>query len=76
VLDLRVHLLLVIVIPGHGGIDLCQREVRMVLLNRIGIPPVRLAPVSRPCPPPRHSTVARFQAALAAQRVTDALLVR
>jgi hypothetical protein len=39
-LDVRVHLGLVVIVPGQSGVDLCQREIRMVLLNRFGVPPV------------------------------------
>ena len=39
-LDLVVHLRLMIVIPRQRGINLGEREVRMVLLNRLGVPAV------------------------------------
>ena len=38
--NLGVHLRLVIVIPRERGIYLGKRKVRMVLLNRLGIPAV------------------------------------
>jgi len=38
--DLGVHFRLMVVIPRQCGIDLGERKVRMILLNRLGVPTV------------------------------------